>query len=206
MKARLSRRHADDPDAFVVEELPVGRGDGRLDLAVVNGRIEGVEIKSCLDTLERLPRQIGLYGESVDAMTLVVARRHLDAAICIVPNWWQVFEATPGARGGTGLRRVRQGRRNPKRNTMGMLRMLEREELLSILALNGLDRGWRSSSWQALAERVSLEIRASAIAAEVRRQLKLRVLLEARFGCTAFGSTAAGGGTLRSPLLAFTFS
>ena len=109
MKARLSRRHADDPDAFVVEELPVGRGDGRLDLAVVNGRIEGVEIKSCLDTLERLPRQIGLYGESVDAMTLVVARRHLDAAICIVPNWWQVFEATPGARGGTGLRRVPAG-------------------------------------------------------------------------------------------------
>jgi len=73
VKRRLALRHADDTDAFVVEELPVGRGDARLDMAVINGRIEGIEFKSSVDTLERLSRQVRVYGEGVDRMGLVVA-------------------------------------------------------------------------------------------------------------------------------------
>lgn len=200
VKGRLASRHAHDVDAFVVEELPVGRGDARLDMAVINGRIEGVEIKSSLDTLDRLPRQIDAYGEGMDRMMLVAAPRHLDEALEIVPPWWSVFEAKAGPRGGMALKRCRQGRLNPNVSAEGYLRLLEREELISLLSMHGLDRGWRSAPWDALAEHVLCALRFRAIAEGVRRQLKVRVLIEARICRTAFGNSAAGGG-LRSDLV-----
>lgn len=200
MKARLSQRHADDPDAFVVEELPVARGDGRLDLAVINGRIEGVEIKSALDTLERLPRQVRLYGEGADRMTLVVAPNHVDHALKLIPEWWTVLEAKAGARGGISLRRLQQGRRNPAASAVGYLRLLEREELVSLLAQNNLDKGYRTAGWPVLADRAERLIPGPKIAEGVRHQLKIRVLIEARIGRTAFGSSATGGG-MKSSLL-----
>jgi hypothetical protein len=200
VKARLTKRHAGDENAFVVEELPVGRGDGRLDLAVINGRIEGVEIKSAVDTLERLPRQIQLYGESTDRMTLVVAPNHLDKALDHVPDWWTVLEAQAGARGGISLRRVRVGSRNPEGSSSGFLRLLERDELVSVLAGFGLDKGYRTAAWPVLAERAERLLPAALIAEGVRRQLKIRVLIKARICRTAFGSLATGGG-LSSSLL-----
>ena len=201
MKARLARRHAADPDAFVVEELPIGRGDGRLDLAVINGRIEGVEIKSCSDTLDRLPRQVRLYGEGADLMTLVVSSRHLEQARTIGPDWWKIFEVKAGVRGGLTLRRVQTGWTNPDRTSSGYLRLLERNELLSVLTRHGLDKGLRSASWPVLADRAAEKLPLSTIASEVRRQLKIRVLIEARFSRTAFGALATGGGTSSSTLL-----
>lgn len=200
MKARLTKRHAGDENAFVVEELPVGRGDGRLDMAVINGRIEGVEIKSALDTLDRLPRQVRLYGEGTDIMTLVVAPNHLDEALARVPDWWTVLEATAGARRGISLRRVHQGRRNPMRSAAGFLRLLERDEIVSLLAVHGLDKGFRTATWPVLAERAESLLPFQLIAEGVRRQLKIRVLIKARISRTAFGSLATGGG-LSSSLL-----
>lgn len=200
MKSRLTKRHAHDENAFVVEELPIGRGDSRLDIAVINGRIEGVEIKSALDTLERLPRQVRLYGEGTDIMTLVVAPNHLDDALIHIPDWWTVLEAIAGVRGGISLRRVRQGRRNPMRSSAGFLRLLERDEIVSLLAGHGLDKGFRTAAWPVLAERAESLLPFQLIAEGVRRQLKIRVLIKARISRTAFGALATGGG-LSSSLL-----
>lgn len=197
VKGRLARRHANDAEAFVVEELPIGRGDARVDVALINGKIEGVEIKSSRDTLGRLPRQMEAYGEAIDRMTLVAASKHVEAAMELLPSWWSIVEAVPGPRGGMALRRKRQGRLNPDVTSEGYLRLLEREELIGLLSMHDLDRGWRSTPWEILAERVLRSIRPPAIAEGVRWQLKIRVLIEARICRTAFGNSAVGGG-LRS--------
>lgn len=201
VKKRLAKRHEDDVNAFVVEELPVSRGEARLDMAVINGRIEGVEIKSSLDTLERLPRQIELYQGGVDRMSLVSAARHLEEALTMVPDWWSVFEAIPGTKGGMSLKRIQQGKLNPNTTKEGYLRLLERDELLSLLSVHGLDRGWRSASWDVLADRALHLLPNAAVSEGVRRQLKIRVLIEARISQTAFGNSAVGGG-LTSDLIA----
>lgn len=199
VKARLSRRHAGDPDAFVVEELPVSRASARVDLAVLNGRIEGVEIKSAVDTLARLPRQARAYGEGMERMALVVAPNHLDEAMEAVPAWWSVLEASAGPRGGVALRRVRRGGLNPDRSARGYLRLLEREEIVALLALHELDRGVRTAPWRALTERAEQRLPLASIAAGVRHQLKLRVLIEAHICRTVFGRSAAGGGLSSDP-------
>lgn len=200
VKAQLARRHLDTQDAFVVEELPVSRGDARVDLAVINGRIEGVELKSSLDTLDRLPRQASVYSKAMDRMTLVAAPSHIAEAIDIVPDWWSVFEAAIGPRGGVRVRRIRQGKLNPNPSARGYIGLLERDELVSLLSGHGLDRGWRSAPWNALADRVEKCVSVTAVAEGVRRMLKIRILIEARISGTAFGASATGGG-LSSGLL-----
>jgi hypothetical protein len=194
VKTKLARRHAGAEDAFVVEELPVSRGDARVDLAIINGRIEGIELKSSLDTLDRLPRQASVYSQAMDRMTLVAAPSHIAEGVRMVPDWWSVFEAEAGLRGGVRLRRVRQGRLNPSPSARGYLGLLERDELVSLLSAHGLDRGWRSAPWNDLADRVEGSLPVAAVAEGVRRMLKIRILIEARISGTAFGNSAAGGG------------
>lgn len=194
LRSKLVRQHAGDRDAFVVEELPIARGGARVDMAVINGKIEGFEIKSSKDTLERLPRQMALFGGAMDRMTLIAAPKHLEEAVKIVPEWWSVFSAAVGTRGSVVLRRVRAGRMNPNRCPRACVNLLERDEIVSLLSSHSLDRGFRTAGWSDLAERAIELLTPKAIAEGVRRQLKNRVILEARFSRTAFGALAAGGG------------
>lgn len=133
-------------------------------------------------------------------MTLVAAPDHVVEALGMVPDWWSVFEAEAGPRGGVRLKRVRQGRLNPSPSTKGYVGLLERDELVSLLSGHGLDRGWRSAPWNDLADRVEGNLPVAAVAEGVRRMLKIRILIEAHISGTAFGNSAAGGG-LSSGLL-----
>lgn len=55
LKETLANEHK-GTDTIIVDELPICWGDARIDLAVINGRINGYEIKSDRDTLDRLVR------------------------------------------------------------------------------------------------------------------------------------------------------
>ena len=56
LRATLLSEHAGDPTAVVIDELGICQGSARIDMAVVNGSLNGYEIKSDLDTLARLPQ------------------------------------------------------------------------------------------------------------------------------------------------------
>src|SRR5690349_11086244 len=61
LKAQLLADH--DKDTVLLEELGLSRGHVRVDIALVNGRLHGYEIKSDLDSLRRLSRQVELYSK-----------------------------------------------------------------------------------------------------------------------------------------------
>lgn len=85
LRLRLAKRHAGE-DAVIIEELKTARGSGRLDMAVINGKIEGFEIKSDVDTLHRLSGQVAVFSPAVDRMTLIVGkRRHFPRAMEMAP-------------------------------------------------------------------------------------------------------------------------
>jgi hypothetical protein len=77
-----------DDSTRIVHELGVCQGYSRIDVAAVNGKLWGFEIKSERDTLERLETQIGYYGRVFDYLTIVVADKHLDRAEGIIPANW----------------------------------------------------------------------------------------------------------------------
>ena len=98
-RRRLWRHHA-DPSTLVVDELGLQHGKCRADIAVVNGHLIGHEIKSDIDSLDRLSSQVDGYNAVFDRVSVVVTERHLKGAISLVPEWWGVVAAAQGSRGG----------------------------------------------------------------------------------------------------------
>lgn len=190
-KTRLSRRHAGDTNAYIVEELPVGRGDSRVDMAVINGHIEGVEFKSSLDTLARLPRQADRFGTAIEKMTLVVAPNHLEEATKIIPEWWTILETRRGPRDGVSFKRIRQGKRNPNTSAEGYLNLLQREEIVNLLAMHDLDQGVRSAPWLTIANLAIQSIPVKQLSKDVRLILKARAAAEGHYDTESSGTSMA---------------
>lgn len=178
VRSRLAVAHAGE-DAVIVDELKVARGSSRIDVAVVNGRIEGYEIKSDKDTLTRLSRQVELFGRVADRMTLVVGDRHLDEAKLMVPDWWSILSVSIRSGSEPSLRKVRQGRLNKGQDTRALVETLEREEVLSLLYAHELDKGFRSADYATLVDRAATSLSRVQVGEGARRMLRIRARHEA---------------------------
>jgi hypothetical protein len=66
--------------------MDVCSGCARIDIAVINGKIHGFEIKSEQDNLERLPSQVELYNNVFDTITIVAAENHFNKLNEIIPK------------------------------------------------------------------------------------------------------------------------
>lgn len=152
---RLRLRHVDDPSVRIVDEMNVLTGECRIDVALINGRLEGFEIKSERDSLARLPRQAEVYGRVFDRLTMVCAERHLEPALALLPEWWGV-EVAEQRGGGTRIVRRRAPRANPDLEPRAIAQLLWRSETLAALegmsAAQGLRSKPRRTLWAALAE------------------------------------------------------
>src|ERR1700722_9766572 len=155
----LAEEHAHEPDSLLIDELGVCQGAARIDLAVVNGSINGFEIKSEADRLHRLARQRDAYGAVLDTVTLVTCQRHLAAARLQLPRWWGLMVAARDDRGVIVLRRTRRSRPNPHVDPEALAQLLWRAEALELLAAHGLAHGMHSKTrsllWSALARHLS---------------------------------------------------
>lgn len=152
---RLQLRHGRDPNVRIVDEMSVLTGECRIDVALINGRLEGFEIKSEGDSLTRLPRQAQAYGRVFDRLTVVCAERHLDATLALLPEWWGV-EVAEQRSGRTRIIRKRAARANPAVDPRAIAQLLWRSEALTALeemdAARGLRNKPRRNLWSALAE------------------------------------------------------
>lgn len=161
-----------DDGSLVLDELGLRNGETRVDIAVINGQIHGYEIKSDRDTLERLPRQVELYGQVLDTATLVVGRPHLEHALEMLPEWWGVVLAE-GRIGAVTLDEVRPGTTNPGVDPEALASFLWKQEALDLLrelGIDGLDSKPRRVLWARLAQ----ELDFPALSRAVRSTLKAR--------------------------------
>lgn len=144
----------------MVEEMPICLGRTRVDLATVNGRLHGFEIKSQLDTLSRLQSQLRDYGTVFDEITLVIGPKHLTGVMNELPTWCGILLAHRED-GQVTLEPFRQGGPNYHRDPLCLAQLLWREEALAVAERHGCDRGVRSKPraaiWERLAERLALE-------------------------------------------------
>ena len=105
-----------NPRTLVLDELGIDHGRQCADIAVINGRMTGYEIKSDRDTLDRLAKQIAGYNRIFDYAAVVATDRHLPQALRMLPLWWGIIGVSAGSRGGLRFRTVRKGSLNPKAN------------------------------------------------------------------------------------------
>lgn len=168
---RLRDRIGDSPEARIVDEMNVLRGSCRIDVAVINGRLEGYEIKSAGDSLTRLGRQADAYGRVFDRLTMICAERHLEAAFAQLPVWWGI-EVAEERRGSIRIVRRRSARANPGVEPAALVELLWRSETLAALESLGAAHGLRSKPrralWAALAEALGPRELASLVRAALR--------------------------------------
>lgn len=173
LRSQLDAEHADDPNTLIVEELGLCDHTSRIDLAVVNGSLNGYEIKSARDTLERLPAQAAVYSKVFDTVTVVTDNTHLCEARNIVPNWWGLVRARQVG-GNVVLQVVRKARQNPSIDPFAVAQLLWRDEALAELEFrqraSGIRTAKRELIWRRLADTTPL----AELTRVVRQQLKTR--------------------------------
>jgi hypothetical protein len=173
LRAHFADVHAGDTHTRVFEEMELGVNAARVDLAVVNGRLEGFEIKSDHDRLDRLPRQAEVYNRVFDCVTVVTGRRYIDAVVEAIPTWWGVT-AAEASREGVRLRVVRPTQANPAPDTYSVAQLLRRAEALAILEEVGAADGVRSKPLPHVWQRLADALPADELGRRVRDALVIR--------------------------------
>jgi|tagenome__1003787_1003787.scaffolds.fasta_scaffold20967992_3 hypothetical protein len=133
LHAKKLRIHHDAPETIVIDELGLSHARVRVDVAVINGCIHGYEIKSGLDTLDRLPAQLQLYTQCLEKLTIVCASRHVTKVEILAPTWSGIVEATKGSRGGIRFSTVRRTGINTGIEATQLAHLLWRDEVVALL-------------------------------------------------------------------------
>lgn len=138
-----------DAGARTVSEFWVPVSNERVDLAVLGARMTAFEIKTEFDSLRRLPRQAAAYARVFEECSVVLASRHVEKAMQMVPAWWGVLVISPDST----FDQVRPAEPNPQIDPETLVRLLHRSEAEHAIAVSGLDAGLnpgRFRMWQVL--------------------------------------------------------
>ena len=174
LHTKFLRKFHEEPDTLVIDELGLEHGKCRADIAVINGHLEGFEVKSNADTLQRLSHQILSYNAVFDHSSIVVEDRYLDDVIRIVPNWWGIIQVTSSYCEELHFRIVRPSIQNINTNNYAVAQLLwrnEAQEILFNLGVTGSQlRQKRSVLYRAIIEMMD----ANELRKVVRQYLKNR--------------------------------
>jgi hypothetical protein len=169
----LRREVVKDKDAVVIDELTLQRKDGRIDVAVVDSRLRGYEIKSEADKLTRLTRQTKIYGKVFDQLSVVVDDRHLQHVVKEVPEFWGLYLWLPE----TGIGVVREPSQNPEVHKLSLAQLLWRDTALSLLKEHNAHKGMASKPkwrlWPCVAETCAHEAIHSAVLSQFKSHRRL---------------------------------
>ena len=172
-KQKLKRLHT-RADTIIVDELGLAHADVIVDVAVINGHLHGFEIKSAADSLLRLPRQICVYEQCLEKLTIVCDKKHLRGVTDLAPDWCGVLEVTKGARGGIAFETIRPPKLNPHVQAERLAYLLWRPEAVELLRKLGVPpkllRQPRKQLYACLAQHFTT----SEITAFIRRSMGTR--------------------------------
>jgi hypothetical protein len=108
-----------------------------VDVAVVNGIMHGYEIKSDLDNLDRLPRQMEYYNRAFERMTIVASRKYLNEIKEIIPTWWGIKTISVDQ---SKLIDIRKGRKVSFQDQDIIVNLLWKKELEGLVDYLGLPK------------------------------------------------------------------
>ena len=131
------RNQKSNPTTLVIDELGLAHARSRIDIAVINGHIHGYEIKSAQDNLGRLDRQMEVYKQTLQKLTIVSVPVHMPKILHTVPTWCGLIEVERGPRTGIRLRPIRPASFNPDVVPVMLAHLLWRTEALNLLTRIG---------------------------------------------------------------------
>lgn len=128
------------PETIIKPEMQVGYGAAIIDIAVIENTFLGYEIKSEVDSLQRLKNQIETYDKLINKSYLVVCENHYKKAMMMIPDYWGIRVVTRTAQG-IELQNIRVSSENPNKNTFALAQLLWRSEIIDLLTNIGEIKG-----------------------------------------------------------------
>lgn len=135
---KILKKAKEYEDTVVIDELGLMNGSVRADIAVLNGKMIGYEIKTDNDNLSRLAGQIIAYNDVFDKVWVITGGKHFDKIKQTVPEWWGIYLISETRDGGYRFRAFRTAKKNKGRSGYSIARLLWKDEARSILADNKL--------------------------------------------------------------------
>jgi hypothetical protein len=185
LKAGLQKRAGWRTHTLVVDELSLGLGEVRADVAVIGpDQLIGYEIKSDFDSLVRLENQIAYYSMVFDRCYLICGNRYVEKALKMLPGHWGLFTLTAlrvqRVSGQSGddyklsFRRVREAADNPDADRAVVCRMLRKAEVREEIQLRGLGLGHGSKTTAQLQDLLSASVTHEEMRRIIARRLSQR--------------------------------
>lgn len=171
-------KRTDSSGTRLIEELAVGRGSARVDVAAISDRLEGFEIKSDYDNVGRLSNQIHAFNRVFDRVSLVSGVEFGQVGLRILPPWWGVLVARTTRRGSLDLEWARRPEPNPVQDAHSVAELLWRDEAAGLLSqVTGQPcaaRATKREIFGALASSVPLPHLRTAVCATLRARTAWR--------------------------------
>jgi hypothetical protein len=130
---KILRKAHHKSDTFILDEFGLRNGEIRADIAVLNGKLIGYEIKTEKDTLSRLESQMVAYSEVFDQAYIISSENHLSNALKIIPEWWGIYLIKPTKHGKFLFLKYRKGLTNIGKDAFAISQLLWKDEVISIL-------------------------------------------------------------------------
>lgn len=162
-----------DKSSIIIDELAVVDGAARVDIAIVNGKLHGYEIKSEKDTLDRLPDQILFYNMVFDKISIVVSEKFLEKVKKIVPDWWGIYTVFY-CKENIKLKLEKKPKTNKNIQPKALLTLLWKEEMLEFLENLGIKKGVKAKTKPALTHLIIENSSLKEIQYFIRKKLKSR--------------------------------
>lgn len=150
--------------AVIASEYALGDAGRRVDLSILANEWMGLEIKSELDTLRRLPEQLEAYAASFDRVILAVAERHLKNTLALAPEVFAVWSVDSSG----ALCVIREGCRLEHRAACNHAKLMTADELRKFLGVRQTSRS-RAALIEMAGLRPVLEVK-SAVQEAFRRR------------------------------------
>lgn len=132
-------RMQNDGHAYrIIPEMSVCDGEARIDIAVANGNLCGYEIKSDVDTLERLFSQSESYCKTFDKIYIVVGEKYKDIIADYIPGWWGIYVAHYNRYNKVTISERKRAKRNRGISAESLLELLWKEEIEALLKTHGI--------------------------------------------------------------------
>jgi len=128
----LEQAHAES-QTLVLDEFSLQNGGCRADIAVLNGKMIGYEIKTDRDTLTRLEAQVIAYSEVFDNAYIIVGEKYLKKVKQVIPDWWGIFLIVTAGENIYSFKQIKKSKKNVNKNKLGILQLLWKDEIIKIL-------------------------------------------------------------------------
>lgn len=131
---RCSGIYTNHTGELVIHELGLAHAKRRVDVTVIGDDLHGYEIKSGKDRLDRLKGQMQIYTKALHRLTLVVASKHLEPTLKVVPAWCGLTEIQINSEDRIIQKDVRKPKPNPSVDPFILAHLLWRSEVIEILS------------------------------------------------------------------------